>query len=209
MWLLSLMVHNSVVHAQAEEGQYSLEWKLCQHKVTLWHHTRFPGPRPNFFIYWYINSWKQKKVLPWQEQTWSPLVLYQQQHEAWAHLCTCPVGRHERAHVSSPATKGHVGPTRLLLPDSGCKVFVSVWLLVFWFGFSGVCVCVFLMKTRGLRNGLDAFNPKLPRGHSSVTFSGLGYWLILNPKPAIDSLLCCILLLCPRHYLAKGQYCPN
>lgn len=98
-------------------------------------------------------------------------------------------------------------PTRLLLPHSGCKAFVSVWLLVFWFCFFGACV--FLTETRRFRNGLDAFNPKLPRGCSSVTLSGLGYWLILNPKPAIDSLLCCVSLLCPRHYIAKGQYCPN
>lgn len=51
----SLTICNAVVLVQAEEGQYNLgliaRRKLCQHKNTLWHHSGFLGPRPNFFIY--------------------------------------------------------------------------------------------------------------------------------------------------------------
>lgn len=32
---------------------------------------------------------------------------------------------------------------------------------------------------------------------------------VLHPKAAVDSLLCCALLLCPRHSLAKEQSCSD
>lgn len=47
--------------------------------------------------------------------------------------------------------------------------------LVFFGFLFFVCIYFFLIEIRVFRNGFDAFNSELSRGHSSVIFSGLGY----------------------------------
>lgn len=162
----SLTICNAAVLIQAEEGQYNLgliaTQKLCQHKNTLWHHSGFLGPRPNFFIYWYIYSWMKKK----KKKGWTRIDLNSSS---------------SRPAVMWDRSASQSLPRGLMVGLGPCWVCSSYGLCeanktaAARLGLQGWL----LMEVRRFRNGLDAFISELS-GQSPVIFPGLGYWLNLK-----------------------------